>query len=360
MKAMLLHSAPRGELTVENVPEPKCTDNGVIIKMAANGICRSDWHEWNGDWDWLGIVPYKYPMIAGHEGTGTIVEVGKNIKKWKVGDRVIPPVTVGCGVCPRCVDWSRHNMCEQLRIFGYHIDGLFAEYAHAPDADYPGNLIKLPDELKDMAAVASLGCRYQTAYHGLVSQGSIKPGDKVAIWGLGGIGLVAAQVASSMGCYVIGIDIFDEKLELGKKVGVHAVVNAKTTDAVQAVKDITFNYDKQAGANVSVDALGIAETAVNSVLCLTNRGRHVQIGISTREEGGNVTLPVDVMLALELEWHGSLTCPYPQYDQMIKHILLGKLHPEQLVTRRVTLEEAPAILKSMTDFQTVGMSVVEF
>lgn len=360
MKAMLLHSAPRGEMTIEDVPEPKCTDEGVIVKMAANGICRSDWHEWNGDWGWLGITPYKYPMIMGHEGTGVIVEVGKNVKKWKVGDRVIPPVHIGCGHCIRCVDHARHNMCENLRVLGYHIDGLYAEYVHAPNVDFPANMIRIPDSLEDMAATASLGCRYQTAYHGVVAQGGVKPGDKVAVWGMGGIGLVAVQVASAMGCYVIGIDVFEEKLELAKKVGAHAVVNARKTDPVQAVKELTWAHDKQAGANVSVDALGIAETARNSVLCLTNRGHHVQIGLTTREEGGEVTLPIDLMLALEIEWHGSLTCHFPQYSQMIKHILNGTLHPEQLVTKTVTLEEAPGIIKSMTDFGTFGMEVVVF
>lgn len=354
MKALQIHSIPRGKVSVDNVPDPKCTDDGIIVKMAANGICRSDWHEYNGDWGWIGLEAYKYPIIPGHEGCGTVVEVGKDIKKWKVGDRVIPPVTFGCGVCPRCVV-GLHNMCEKLRVIGYSFDGLYAEYVLAPQADYPGNMIKLPDSI-DFITGAQLGCRFQTSYHGMITQGGIKPGDKVAIWGQGGIGLCATHIAAAMGCYVVAIDINDDKLEFAKKVGAHDVVNAKKTNAVQAVKDLTWG-----GANVSLDALGVAETMVNNILCLTNKGRAVQIGLSTREEQGQVSVPIDLITALELEIHGSLTMPFPQYDQMIKDILNGRLHPEKLVSKRVKLEDAPERIVSMTEFGTgPGMEVVVF
>jgi D-arabinose 1-dehydrogenase-like Zn-dependent alcohol dehydrogenase len=352
MKALLIHSTPRGKVTVENVTDPKCTDNGVILKVAANGICRSDWHEWNGDWGWIGLVPYKFPITPGHEGSGTIVEIGKNVKKWKVGDRVISGVCFGCGVCSRCKITLQHNMCEKLRVIGFHIDGLFAEYCHAPDADFPGNLIKVPDAM-DLVTASAFGCRFQTAYHGMITQGRIKPGDKVAVWGQGGIGLVATHVAAAMGCYVVAIDINDKKLEFAKKVGAHDVVNAKKTNAVQAVKDLTSG-----GANVSVDAVGIAETMVNSILCLTNKGRHVQIGLSTREEQGQVSVPIDLITALELEIHGSMTMPFPQYDQMINDVLNGRLQPAKLIGKMVKLEDTPAILRSMTDFKTVGRYTV--
>jgi D-arabinose 1-dehydrogenase-like Zn-dependent alcohol dehydrogenase len=354
MKALQIHSAPRGKVSVDTVPDPKCTDDGVVVKVAANGVCRSDWHEYNGDWGWIGLVPYKWPIIPGHEGCGTVVEVGKNVKKWKVGDRVIPPVTYGCGVCPRCV-LTLHNMCEKLRVIGYSFDGLYAEYVHGPDADFPGNLIKIPDSMSFETA-AALGCRFQTSYHGMITQGGIKPGDKVAVWGCGGIGLSAINVASAMGCYVVAIDIQDEKLEFAKKIGAHDVVNAKKTNAVQAVKDLTWG-----GANVSLDALGIAETMVNNILCLTNKGRAVQIGLSTREEQGQVAIPIDLVTALELELHGSLTMPFPQYDQMIKACLNGQVHPEKLVTKRIKLEDAPARIVAMTDFGTgPGFELVVF
>lgn len=107
MKAVLIHSSePRGKVTVEKVPDPKCTDNGVIVKVAANGICRSDWHEWNSDWTWIGLVAAKYPIIPGHEGSGTIVEVGKNVKKWKVAGSKPPQlVEVHGPKVPRVLFW---------------------------------------------------------------------------------------------------------------------------------------------------------------------------------------------------------------------------------------------------------------
>lgn len=349
MKAIVMEKF-KEKLKVSNVPDPKLGDeNSVILKIMANGICRSDWHEWMGDWEWIGLFP-ELPIIPGHEAVGFIEEVGKNVKLYKKGDRVVVPVAVGCCTCPSCMQQLSNN-CDELRITGFSFDGSFAEYMNFPDADY--NLFTLPDEL-DFVDGAALGCRFQTAYHGIVTRGQLQPGDKVAIWGCGGIGLTAIDVASSMGAYVIAVDITDEKLEFAKKIGAHEVVNAKTVeDPVQAVKDLTWG-----GATLSVDALGIAETCVNSILCLRNRGRHVQIGLSTQKEKGNVTVPIDVITAMELSVNGSLTMPKVQYDQMMTHIKRGSISPAKYVTKKVTLEEAPAIIESMTDYKPLGVNVV--
>lgn len=351
MKAMLIHSAPKGKVTVEKVPDPACSDNGIVLKVGANGICRTDWHMWNGDWGWVGLVPYKWPAIAGHEGCGEIVEVGKNVKKWKKGDKVIAPVVLGCGECPRCLN-NVSSMCMKLRVVGYSFDGLYAEYCAVPDADF--NMFKLPEGM-DYASAASIGCRFQTAWHAVVSQGEVSAGDTVAIWGAGGLGDSAIHIASKLGARVIAVDIKDESLELAKKVGAHDVVNAKKTNPVQAVKDLTGG-----GANLSIDCLGIAETCLNSVMCLTNRGKHVQVGLTDSVDKGMVTLPTDLMLCLELQWRGSLAMPSNEFCRMLNHIASSGLTPGALVTRKIKLEEAPEVLQSMTDFKTVGINTVVF
>ena len=353
MRAIMLEEF-KGKMLVKKVPDPKLSDdNAVIIKIVANGICRSDWHEWMGDWEWVGLFP-TLPIIPGHEACGYIEEVGKNVKKFKKGDRIVVPVAVGCVTCPYC-EVHNSNNCNTLRITGFSFNGTFAEYMNFPDADY--NLFKLPECL-DYPAGSALGCRFQTAYHGVVSRGQVKPGDKVAVFGCGGIGLTAIDVCSSMGAYVIAVDIDDKKLQLAKKVGAHDVVNAKKTPAVQAIKDLTWG-----GADMSVDALGIAETCLNSILCLRNRGRQVQIGLTTQEgpggaDKGMVSVPLDVITAMELSINGSLTMPKNQYAQMLTHIEKGTINPGKYVTKTVTLEEAPAIIESMTGYGTFGVNVV--
>ncbi|MBI5018572.1 MAG: alcohol dehydrogenase catalytic domain-containing protein [Deltaproteobacteria bacterium] len=350
MRAILLEQF-KGKMEVKNVPDPKLSDdNAVIIKIMANGICRSDWHEWMGDWEWVGLFP-TLPIIPGHEACGLIEEVGKNVKLFKKGDKVVVPVGLGCCTCPSCQIQNSNN-CDTLRIVGFSFNGTFAEYMNFPDADY--NLFRLPESL-DYVGGAALGCRFQTAYHGVVSRGQVKPGDKVVVYGCGGIGLTAIDVCASMGAYVIAVDIMDDKLELAKKVGAHDVVNARKTNPVQAVKDLTHG-----GADMSVDALGEAETCLNAILSLRNRGRHVQIGLTTQAEKGNVSLPLDVITAMELSVNGSLTMPKHQYAQMLTHIERGTVSPVKYVTKTVTLDEAPAIIESMTEYKTLGVNVVVF
>lgn len=351
MKAMVLENFME-EMPVKEISDPTLSDdNSAIVRVEANGICRSDWHWWMRDWGWVGLEP-TLPRILGHEFCGVVEEVGKNVKDFKKGDRVIVPFCLGDGAlsCPDCMG-GRSNICKNLGIIGCTCDGGYGKYVNVPAANY--NLVTLPESI-DFIEGSVLGCRFMTSYHGVVNRAKIQPGESLVVYGAGGIGLSAIHVASSIGAYVIAVDITDEKLEKAKSIGAHAVVNVNNDDPVAAVIEIT-----KGGAHVSVDALGEPETCLNGVLSLKKGGRHIQIGLTTSKDKGDVTLPVDLMIAKENTFMGCLGMPRSEYSGMLAHITNGSIRPRELITRRVSIEEAPEIISSMAKCEPVGMNVVD-
>src|SRR5512142_2534423 len=188
----------QGPLKIQTVPDPAPTDDGVVIQVKANGICRSDWHGWMGhDPD---IV---LPHVPGHELAGIIVDRGKSVRGWKSGDRVTVPFAVGCGHCPQCLSGNQH-ICDHYFQPGFTAWGSFAQYVAIRYADT--NLVRLPEEM-DFVESASLGCRFITAFRAVVAQGRIQPGEWMAVHGCGGLGLAAIMIANALGAAVIGVDI---------------------------------------------------------------------------------------------------------------------------------------------------------
>ncbi len=177
-----------------DVPTPTPGPSDVVIRVEACGICRTDWHLWQEDWTWLGIgVPL--PRVQGHEFGGVVEEVGSEVRSLTRGDRVTVPFHIACGHCSYC-HTSRANICQALGFFGVHHNGGFGEYALLPNAD--ANAVKLPHGV-DAVTAAALGCRYMTSYHGIVDQANVRPGEWVVVFGIGGVGLAAVQVASALG-----------------------------------------------------------------------------------------------------------------------------------------------------------------
>ncbi|GIM47903.1 alcohol dehydrogenase [Collibacillus ludicampi] len=346
MKAaqILEHRKP---LRIGEVPDPTPGPKDVILRVEACGVCRSDWHAWMGDWEWIGLSP-QLPIIPGHEFGGVVEAVGKEVKNFRPGDRVTAPFHEGCSHCPNCLS-GHSNRCDHLQIFGFSYDGGYAQYVRVPNGDF--NLIRLPDEVDTLTA-AAIGCRYMTGYHG-VMRANVEPGNWLAVHGAGGVGLSAVQVGNAIGAQVIAVDVDDAKLAKAKEEGAVAVVNARKENVTEAIKEIT-----QGGAHASIDALGIRETILNSVLCLRKGGRHVQIGLTTKEEGGMVGLPVDAITAMELEVVGSLGNPHSAYDGLLALIARGKLNPKSLVTREIALDDVSSVLDDMTNFKTFGFNVI--
>jgi D-arabinose 1-dehydrogenase-like Zn-dependent alcohol dehydrogenase len=347
MKAAVME-AVGNPLVVREVPDPQRPLGGAVVRVEANGICRSDWHFWQGDWAWLGLVPL-LPHVLGHESSGVVEEVGPEIRNFKRGDRVIVPFSQGEGTCEFCRS-GHSNICATPLLPGFVYWGGYGRFVAVPFADL--NLIALPESI-DFVAAASLGCRFMTSFRGVVDRAEVKPGEWVAVYGCGGVGLSAIHIASAMGANAIGVDLDDAKLELAKKMGASHVVNAKKTDPIGAIFDLTHG-----GAHVAVDALGTATTCRNAVMSLRKRGRHLQIGMTTQAEQGEVTLPVDRIVALELQILGSLGMPGTRYSQMLQMVEAHRLAPGAMVTATVPLEKASETLEQMTNFQNLGVTII--
>jgi propanol-preferring alcohol dehydrogenase len=233
---------------------------------------------------------------------------------------------------------------------GFTYKGGFAEYTHIPHAD--GNLIHLPDGVEFVEASA-MGCRFMTAFHGVTQRGKVGPGEWVAVYGAGGVGLSAIQIATAMGANVIAVDISDDKLDFAKQVGAVETVNSTRHKPSQAIRELTGG-----GAHVSIDALGIQETAVNAVKSLRKQGRHVQIGMTSYENGGMVELPLNLIVENEIQIAGSFGMPVPEFPAMLQMVAKRRLEPGKLVTKTISLEELGDAFQDMSNFSGVGVTVV--
>ncbi|XVH32533.1 zinc-dependent alcohol dehydrogenase family protein [Haloferacaceae archaeon DSL9] len=351
MRAAVLrdHGEP---LEIDDVDHPELTPDSVIVETEACGICRSDWHGWQGDWGWLGLET-EPGQILGHEPAGTVVEVGENVSTVSEGDHVSVPFNLGDGACHECRR-GHSNTCENIVPLGFTpaAQGAFAEYVRVPNADH--NAVGLPDGVSS-TDMAGLGCRFMTAFHALSHRADVAAGDWLAVHGCGGVGLSAVHIGSALGANVIAVDLDDDKLDLAKRLGATAVVNAADTENVAgAVHGLS-----DGGAHVSVDALGIAATCTNSVLSLRNRGQHLQIGLTTQDERGVVELPTDLMVMKEIEFIGSLGMPPTRYDEIFRMVATGAIDPSAVVSETVGLEAVPDRLAAMSDYDTVGIPVVD-
>jgi D-arabinose 1-dehydrogenase-like Zn-dependent alcohol dehydrogenase len=347
VKAMVLE-AFRAPLVVREVPDPSPTPDGAVVRVEANGICRSDWHAWQGDWSWIGMR-LKLPHVLGHEFAGVVEAVGPEVRRFKPGDRVVVPFTQGDGTCEYCLA-GYSNVCAHILMPGFSYWGGYGRLVAVPRADT--SLVLLPDSV-DFVAAASLGCRFMTAFHGVVDQAEVAPGEWVAVFGAGGVGLSAVHIAAAIGARPIAVDIHPEKLAAAREAGAEATVDARAANPVEAVRTLT-----DGGAHVAVDALGIAETCLNALASLRKRGRHLQIGMTTQAEAGQVPLPIDIIVQKEIRFVGSLGMPAWRYTHLLGMVAAGKLRPQQLVHGTVAIEQAPDVLAAMTDFRTVGVQVV--
>ena len=334
-----------GPLTIQNVPDPTPRDHGVVIRVKANGLCRSDWH------GWMGHDPdITLPHVPGHELAGIVEAVGKNVKNWAPGDRVTLPFVCGCGTCPECVS-GNHQVCDHQFQPGFTHWGSFAELVAVDYADV--NLVRLPDDL-DFVVAASLGCRFVTSFRAVVAQGRVSAGQWVAVHGCGGVGLSAIMIASALGANVVAIDLTEDKLALARSLGAAAVVNAAVTNnVVEAVKDRT-----RGGAHVSIDALGSPVTCFNSISCLRKRGKHVQVGLMLADQS-RPALPMDLVVAYELEILGSHGIQAYKYQAVFDMISAGKLYPEKLISRTISLEESLLELTNLDNFTETGVLVID-
>ena len=280
--------------------DPACPDDGVVIAVGATGVCRSDWHAWKGH------DPVALPHIGGHEFAGVVVTAGPEVRRWRSGDRVTVPFACGCGRCEHCLAGNA-QVCPRQTQPGFTGPGSFAELVavHAADA----NLVALPGGL-DFVTAACLGCRFATAFRAVTAHGRVRPGDWLAVHGCGGVGLSAVMIGAALGARVLAVDVSAAARARARELGAEAAVDAGTADMPAAIGEVTGG-----GAHVSIDALGSPAVAADSVTCLRRRGRHVQVGLLP---GGPVPLPMDLIIARELEIYGSHGMAARDYPAMLR------------------------------------------
>lgn len=341
-----------GAIEVIEVPTPDPPTHGVVVKVSASGLCRSDWH------GWLGHDPdITLPHIPGHELSGVISSVGADVRKWHGGERVTTPFACGCGTCAACQRGDA-QVCDRQTQPGFSHDGSFADYVVVHHADF--NVVGLPEDLDDVAAV-SLGCRFATAYRAVVAHGEVGDGDWVAVHGCGGVGLSAIMIAVSRGARVIAVDISADARALAVRLGAQVAldpldVSIEDAEGQAVAVGEAVHGLSGGGVRVSIDALGSTATSLGSVYSLQRRGRHVQVGLLPASVDAPI-YPMESIIFGELEIRGSHGMAAHAYPALMAEVASGRLDPTVLVTRRISLNDVPAALMGMDDPRAAGITV---
>ena len=342
MRAVVI-DAVRGRPEVRDVAEPTAPPDGVVVRVEATGLCRSDWHAWAGH-DEIAL-----PHVPGHELAGVVVAVGAGVRRWSTGDRVTVPFVCGCGRCEWC-RYGNAQVCPDQQQPGFTHWGSFAEYVALHGADT--NLVAVPEHV-DLATAAALGCRFATAYRALADRARLAEGEWVTVVGAGGVGLSAVMIARALGGRVIAVDRNPEALALARELGAEHTLRADGRDVPAAVAALTGG-----GGHVAVDAVGSEQTCADAVLSLRRRGRHVQIGLLPPVEG-HPRVPMARVIGWELDLLGSHGMAAADYPAMMTLIEQGALQPQKLIERTIGLDEAAALLPVFDTATVAGMTMID-
>ncbi|WIG17310.1 zinc-binding dehydrogenase [Kocuria rosea] len=342
MRAVVI-DAVRGRPEVRDVAEPTAPPDGVVVRVEATGLCRSDWHAWAGH-DEIAL-----PHVPGHELAGVVVAVGAGVRRWSTGDRVTVPFVCGCGRCEWCRSGNA-QVCPDQQQPGFTHWGSFAEYVALHGADT--NLVAVPEHV-DLATAAALGCRFATAYRALADRARLVEGEWVTVVGAGGVGLSAVMIARALGGRVIAVDRNPEALALARELGAEHTLRADGRDVPAAVAALTGG-----GGHVAVDAVGSEQTCADAVLSLRRRGRHVQIGLLPPVEG-HPRVPMARVIGWELDLLGSHGMAAADYPAMMALIEQGALQPQKLIERTIGLDEAAALLPVFDTATVAGMTMID-
>ena len=331
----------RGPIALVDVADPTPAADEVVVQVLAVGLCRSDYHGWHGtDPD---IV---CPHVGGHEFVGRVVAVGASVTALRLGDRVVAPFVNGCGHCEPC-RLGQHQVCRHQEQPGFTRWGAFAQFTTIPFADV--NAVLVPEHVSDEAA-ALVGCRVSTAYRGVVERGRLTAGEVLVVHGCGGVGLAAVAIGRAVGARVMAVDIAPDALALAGALGADELVDGRDHPDVAAEV-----HARTGGAHVSVDCLGHAATAANSVLSLRALGRHVQIGLFPTP---TADFPISRVIRDELEVLGVHGLSASRFHEVFALIQAGRLDPAAMITRRLSLADVPTALPAMGRFAQPGVSVV--
>jgi L-iditol 2-dehydrogenase len=315
------------DLRVVDVPAPEIEDGEVLVQVAAVGVCGSDIPRV------LKKGTYRMPLTIGHEFSGKIVRIGQGVEGWLVGDRVTVAPLMPCLRCHWCLQGAYH-LCDDYDYFGSRCDGALA-----------ANLVRLPEGV-DLEAGA-MADPAATALHG-IWRGSLGPGNVLAVYGIGAIGLFAVQWAKLMGAReIVAVDVYDDKLQLAKELGATLAVNALAEDPVARIQEATAGL----GADLVIETAALETTQLQAVRSARKQGTVVLLGIS----GASLSLPapvVDKIMRHEVNVTGSWNSnsqPFPgrEWSLSVDAMSRGHLRCGPLISHRHALEEAPAVFAAI-------------
>ncbi len=336
MKAAVLHEFKK-PLVFEEVPRPQLEPGDVLIKVEACGVCHSDLHVADGDWSQLSAI-VKIPLILGHEIAGRVVEKGEDVRDLQIGDRVgIPWVHWTCGECEFCRE-GNENLCSRQKITGVTVDGGYAELVKAPAS----HAIKIPDGLSPSDA-APLFCAGVTVFRAL-KKARISAGQRLAVFGVGGLGHLAVQLGVGLGADVTAIDISDEKLALAKSLGASAALNAASGNAVKELRG-------KGGVHVALVASAARAAYDMAFSCVRPTGTLLVVGLPAE----SVCFPPILMAAAEICIQASAVGTREDVREVLALAAAGKIRC-RVGTR--PLCEANEVLEQLRSGQVSGRIVL--
>ncbi len=339
MKAVVFHGSEIG-LKVEDIPVPDIAADQILVKVAACGVCHTDLHYIEH-----GVPTFKKPpVVLGHEASGIVEKSGAEVTNVREGQRVLIPAVLTCGHCTACRQ-GRENICSNMTMLGNHFDGAYAEYVAVPAKD----VLDLPESLP-LEESSIIADAISTPYHAVKNRARVQPGDTVVIFGCGGVGINAVQLASAAGGYVIAVDINDRKLKWATEFGAAKTINATKCDRVsKEIKKMTGG-----GADIAIEVIGNPRTIEEAFDCVRVGGRLCVVGY-THEK---ISIVAGKIMFKEIEVVGSLGCRPVDYIPLIRMAEQGKIDVKKQVTHRFSLDELDKAFDAMKEGVSLRSIVV--
>lgn len=320
MRAARLHQV-RDKLRVDSIDAPEVGAQDVLVDVRAAGICHSDLHYRNG------VSPVgKLPIVLGHEIAGLVAKAGPGVRTVREGDRVGVHYVISCGICEFCTT-DRETYCGKYQMMGKDVDGGLAEFVSVPER----NLLRIPETVPFEHA-AILGCAVSTSFHAL-RRARTGEGETVAVFGVGGLGAQAVQLASKIfkAGKVIAVDLIDEKLELAKRLGASHIISA-TQDPAERIRQITDGRF----ADVALDFVGRRDTIDTAIRSIGHGGRVVLVGLGSEEISIS---PYRTIIGKEMSLIGVNDHLKSELKELIELAGSGKIDLTSSITHRIPLEE---------------------
>ena len=306
MKAAVLHEFKK-PLAIEEVGQPQPGTGEVLIRVEACGVCHSDVHVADGDWAQFAKI-VKTPLIPGHEIAGVVVEKGAGVEDLQIGERVgVPWIHWTCGECEFCRE-GNENLCRRQKITGVTVDGGYAEFVKAPAS----HVLTIPDCLPSLQA-APLFCAGVTVHRAL-KRASMLAGQRLAVFGIGGLGHLAVQFGQALGVEIVAIDISEEKLALARSLGASATINAAAHDAIKELRN-------RGGVHVALVTSAARASYDTAFYCLRPTGTLVMVGLPAEP----ICFPAILMAAGEIRIQASTVGTRQDLREVLAMAAAGKV-----------------------------------